>query len=63
MTKQEVQAILDRFPEQVDTEQLMAELYLKAKLDRAEALSRAVKSFRRRRLSNGVDNGSSRLGV
>jgi hypothetical protein len=37
MTKQEVQAILDRFPEQVDTEQLMAELYLKAKLDRAEA--------------------------
>jgi hypothetical protein len=37
MNKQEVQAILDRFPEQVDTEQLMAELYLKAKLDRAEA--------------------------
>ena len=37
MNKQEVQAILDRFPEQVDTEQFMAELYLKAKLDRAEA--------------------------
>jgi hypothetical protein len=36
MTKQEIQAILDNFPEQVDTEQLMAELYLKAKLDRAE---------------------------
>ena len=30
-------AILDRFPEQVDTEQLIAESYLKAKLDRAEA--------------------------
>jgi hypothetical protein len=37
MTKQEVQAILDQFPEQVDAEQLMAELYLKAKLDRREA--------------------------
>jgi hypothetical protein len=37
MTKQEVQAILDQFFEQVDTEQLIGELYLKAKLDRAEA--------------------------
>jgi hypothetical protein len=37
MDKQEVLAILDQFPEQVDAEQLMAELYLKAKLDRAEA--------------------------
>jgi len=37
MNKQDVQAILDQFPEQVDTEQLMTELYLKAKLDRAEA--------------------------
>jgi hypothetical protein len=37
MNKQEVQAILDQFPEQVDTEQLMTELYLKTKLDRAEA--------------------------
>lgn len=37
MNKQEVQTILDHFPEQVDTEQLMAELYLKAKLDHAEA--------------------------
>ena len=37
MTKKEVQAILDQFPDQVDTEQLMTELYLKAKLDRAEA--------------------------
>ena len=37
MNKQDVQAILDQFPEQVDTEQLITELYLKAKLDRAEA--------------------------
>ncbi len=37
MTKQEIQAILDHFPDPVDTEQLMQELYLKAKLDRAEA--------------------------
>jgi hypothetical protein len=37
MTKKEIQAILDQFPDQVNTEQLMAELYLKAKLDRAEA--------------------------
>jgi hypothetical protein len=36
MTKKEIQAILDQFPDQVDTEQLMTELYLKAKLDRAE---------------------------
>ena len=29
--------IVEHFPEQIDPEQLMAELYLKAKLDRAEA--------------------------
>lgn len=37
MNKQEVLELIDRFPEQVDVEQLMTELYLKAKLDRAEA--------------------------
>ena len=37
MKKQEVLDMLDRFPEDVDPEQLMHELYLKAKLDRAEA--------------------------
>jgi hypothetical protein len=37
MTKQEVLEMIERLPEQIDPEQLMAELYLKAKLDRAEA--------------------------
>jgi len=37
MNKQEVQDILDHLPEQIDPEQLMFELYLKTKLDRAEA--------------------------
>jgi hypothetical protein len=37
MTKQEVIELADRFPEEIDPEQLMTELYLKAKLDRAEA--------------------------
>lgn len=37
MKKQEVLDIIDRLPEQIDPEQLMAELYLKAKLDHAEA--------------------------
>jgi hypothetical protein len=37
MNKQEVLDIIDHFPEQIDPEQLMTELYLKAKLDRAEA--------------------------
>jgi hypothetical protein len=37
MNKQEVLDIIDHFPDQIDPEQLMAELYLKAKLDRAEA--------------------------
>ena len=37
MNKQEVLAIIERLPEQIDPEQLMTELYLKAKLDRAEA--------------------------
>ena len=36
MQKQEVLEILDRLPEQLDPEQLIDELYLKAKLDRAE---------------------------
>jgi hypothetical protein len=37
MNKQEVLDIIDHLPEQIDPEQLMMELYLKAKLDRAEA--------------------------
>jgi hypothetical protein len=37
MNKQEVLAIIDRLAEPIDPEQLMSELYLKAKLDRAEA--------------------------
>jgi hypothetical protein len=37
MNKQEVLDIIDRLPEPIDPEQLMSELYLKAKLDRAEA--------------------------
>ncbi len=37
MNKHEVLEILDRLPDQIDPEQLMDELYLKAKLDRAES--------------------------
>lgn len=37
MNKQEVLDIIDHLPEQIDPEQLITELYLKAKLDRAEA--------------------------
>ena len=37
MNKREVLEIIDHLPEQIDPEQLMTELYLKAKLDRAEA--------------------------
>jgi hypothetical protein len=37
MNKQEVLDIIDHLPEQIDPEQLMTALYLKAKLDRAEA--------------------------
>jgi len=37
MTKQDVLDIIDHLPEQIDAEQLMTELYVKAKLDRAEA--------------------------
>ena len=36
MNKQEVLDIIDHLPEQIDPEQLMTELYLRAKLDRAE---------------------------
>ncbi len=36
MNKQEVLDILEQLPEELDPEQLMHELYLKAKLDRAE---------------------------
>jgi hypothetical protein len=37
MNKQEVLDIIDHLPDPFDPEQLMTELYLKAKLDRAEA--------------------------
>ena len=37
MRKQEVLDILEHLPEQMDPEQLMHQLYLKAKLERAEA--------------------------
>jgi len=37
MNRQEVLDIIDHLPKQIDPEQLMTELYLKAKLDRAEA--------------------------
>ena len=36
MKKQDVLDLIDHLPEQIDAEQLMTELYLKAKLDRAE---------------------------
>ena len=39
MKKQEVLEILDHLPEEIDPEQLMHELYLKAKLEHAEAAS------------------------
>jgi hypothetical protein len=44
MNKQEVLAIIDHLPDQIDPEQLMTELYLKAKLDRAEAGGRRGRS-------------------
>jgi hypothetical protein len=37
MNKKEVLDLIDHLPEPIDPEQLMTELYLKAKLDRAEA--------------------------
>jgi predicted transcriptional regulator len=37
MQKQEVLSILDHLPDPLDPEELMHELYLKAKIDRAEA--------------------------
>ena len=37
MNKREVMDIIDHFPEYNDLEKLVAKLYLKAKLDRAEA--------------------------
>lgn len=40
MKKQEVLSILDNLPEELDPEQLMHELYLKARLERAEAAIR-----------------------
>ena len=36
MKKQEVLDIIERFPEEIDPEQFMHELYLKVKLDCAE---------------------------
>jgi len=37
MKKQEVLELIDRLPDEIDPEQLMHELYLKAKLEHAEA--------------------------
>jgi hypothetical protein len=37
LNKQEVLDLIDHLPKPIDPEQLMTELYLKAKLDRAEA--------------------------
>jgi len=37
MKKQEVLELLERFPDEIDADELMYGLYLKAKLDRAEA--------------------------
>jgi hypothetical protein len=37
MHKQEVLTILERLPDPLDPEQLMYELYVKAKIERAEA--------------------------
>lgn len=36
MKKQEVIDLVNRFPDEVDTEQLIDELYLRAKIDKAE---------------------------
>ena len=36
MKKQEVMTMLDRFPDDVNPEELIDELYLKAKLEKAE---------------------------
>ena len=36
MQKQEVLSLLDRLPDPLDPEQLMHEIYLKAKIERAE---------------------------
>jgi hypothetical protein len=36
MKKREIQELLDQMPDELDPEQLMHELYLKMKLDRAE---------------------------
>ncbi len=37
MKKQEVLELLEQYPDEVDTEELIYGLYLKAKLERAEA--------------------------
>ena len=36
MKKQDVIDLVNRFPDEVDTEQLIDELYLRAKIDKAE---------------------------
>jgi predicted transcriptional regulator len=37
MNRQEILDTIEHLPEEIDPEQLMGELYLRAKLDRAEA--------------------------
>ena len=51
MNKQEVLDLIDHLPEQIDPEQLMTKLYLKAKLDRAEAAVAREKWSAKRRSS------------
>jgi hypothetical protein len=46
MKKQEVLEMLDRLPDQFDPEQLMGDLYLRAKLESAEAAVSAGKTVR-----------------
>lgn len=43
MRKQEVLDMLSEFPDDLDTEELMYRLYLKAKLERAEAAAQEGK--------------------
>lgn len=45
MKKQAVIELLDTFPSEVDTEELIYRLYLKAKLERAEADIKAGKTI------------------
>jgi hypothetical protein len=61
MHKQDVLSLLDRLPDPLDPEQLMHELYLKAKIERAEvAIARGEVVAMKKRCA-GARNGSIRL--